>query len=213
MRSNILFCICAIFCIFLSTSSPAEELDLNQRALDAQNLIFAEKYEEAEAVIRECLKVVPENLHFLSQFDIVLNGQGKYTDADKLSDQIRKVWIENHRDKWLADGSPVARATYARMVVPTRKYTVIGAEYYQPEVIGTDATITSFYKVIVYPRENGEEPRLFKLEMSNLVEEYYVLRELHLDGSGGTQVIPYGPKKPEFRQVLQDAVRYLSEEN
>ena len=53
MRINISFCICAIFCIFLATFSAAEELDLNQRVLDAQKLIFSEKYEEAEAVISQ----------------------------------------------------------------------------------------------------------------------------------------------------------------
>jgi hypothetical protein len=184
-------------------------LDLNQRALDAQDLIFAEKYEQAEVVIRECLKVVPKNLNFLSKLDIVLNGQGKYTDADNIRDQIREIWIKNHRDKWLADGSPVARATWARMVVQTKNYLVIGVEYYQPEVIGTNFPITSFYKIIVHPKEKGDKPRVFKLEMSNLDRVYYVLRELYLERGGGAQIIPYGSKKPEFRKVLQGAVRYL----
>ena len=212
MRMNVLFCTCLIFCAFLTTISVADELELNQRALDAQALIFAEKYEQAEVVIRECLKVVPKDLSFLSKLDIVLNGQGKYTDADKIGDQIREIWIENHRDKWLADGSPMARATWARMVVQTKDYFVIGVEYYQPEVIGTDFPITSFYKIIVHPKVKGDKPRVFKLEMSNLDRMYYVLRELYLETGGGAQIISYGSKKPEFRQVLWAAVRYLMSE-
>ena len=209
MRTNVLFCACLIFSTFLSPVSAAEELNLNQRALDAQDLIFAEKYEEAEAVIRECLNVVPEDIGFLSKLDIVLNGQGKYTDADSIRDQIREIWIKKHRDKWLADGSPVARATWARMIAETKKSIVIGVEYYQPEVIGTEFPITSFYKIIVLPKVKGDKPRVFKLEMSNLDRVYYVLRELYLDSGGGAQIIPYGSKKPEFRRVLQDAVRCL----
>jgi hypothetical protein len=209
---NVLFCTCLIFCAFLSTVSAADELDLNQRALDAQDLIFAEKYERAEVVIRECLKVAPKDLNLLSKLDIALNGQGKYPDADNIRDQIREIWIENHRDKWLADGSPVARATWARMVVQTKNYFVIGVEYYQPEVIGTDFPITSFYKIIVHPKIKGDKPRVFKLEMSNLDRAYYVLRELYLKRGGGAQIISYGSKKPEFRQVLRAAVRYLISE-
>jgi len=210
MRTNVLLLgVSLICCAFLSTISEANELDLNQKALEAQDLIFAEKYVEAEVVIRECLKVEPENMGFLSKLDIVLNGQGKYTDADSIRDQILEIWIKKHRDKWLADGSPVARATWARMIAETKKSIVIGVEYYQPEVIGTDFPITTFYKIIVHPKKKGDKPRVFKLEMSNLDRVYYVLRELHLDTGGGAQIIPYGSKKPGFRQVFQDAVRYL----
>jgi hypothetical protein len=98
------------------------------------------------------------------------------------------------------------------MVIQTKNYFVIGVEYYQPEVIGTDFPITSFYKIIVHPKIKGDKPRVFKLEMSNLDRAYYVLRELYLKRGGGAQIISYGSKKPEFRQVLRAAVRYLISE-
>ena len=53
--------------------------------------------------------------------------------------------------------------------------------------------------------------RVFKLEMSKIVEEFYVLRELIQNG-GGRQIIPYGINKPQLQQLLTDAMGYLDAE-
>jgi hypothetical protein len=94
------------------------------------------------------------------------------------------------------------------MVMPTPKFDVIAAEYYQPEVLGTSPlTITSFYKLIVLLKSKGHAKRVFKLEMSKMIEEFYVLKE-----SGGRQIIRYGARKPQLRQVAADVVKYLNGE-
>ena len=195
----------------MSIRSFGGELDLNKASETIQELIFAGKFDEAEPLVRQCLQHVPEELYFLSQLDIVLNGQGKYHAADELRNQIRDIWERHHKATWLAKGSPVSDATWARMIIPAEAYYVVGTEYFQPEVIGSEFTITSFYKIIALPKSQDKETRIFKLEMSTLVEEFYVLRELFPDG-GGQQIIPYGDKKPEFRTLVKDAATYLDAE-
>jgi hypothetical protein len=72
-------------------------------------------------------------------------------------------------------------------------------------------TITSFYKIFVLPKSKAHMTRVFKLEMSKLVEEFYVLRELIQNG-GGRQIIPYGINKPQLQQLLTDVMGYLDAE-
>ena len=211
MIKSIYVMVAIIAITVMSIRSFGDELDLNKASETIQELIFAGKFDEAEPLVRQCLQQVPEELYFLSQLDIVLNGQGKYHAADELRNQIRDIWERHHKAKWIEKGSPVSEATWARMIVPAESYYVAGTEYFQPEVIGSEFTITSFYKIIALPKSQDEETRIFKLEMSNLVEEYYVLRELFPDG-GGQQIIPYGGKKPEFRTLVKDAVTYLDAE-
>ena len=208
--------ICSVIILLVITSIPivgvTDEDDLNQISRIIQTFIFARRFEEAEPYVRKVLQRVPEELYFLSQLDIVLNGQGKYQEADELRNHIRSIWESKYKANWIAKGSPVAEATWARMIVSTPKYEIIGAEYFQPEVIGTSPfTITSFYKIIVLPKSKAHMTRVFKLEMSKLVEEFYVLRELIQNG-GGRQIIPYGINKPQLQQLLTDAMGYLDAE-
>lgn len=191
--------------------SFGEEVDLEKTAKQIQAFIFAGKFAEAEPLVHRCLQRAPKELYFLSQLDIVLNGQGKYQEADVLRDRIREIWEQDYKADWIVTGSPVSKATWARMLVPAQTYYVVGAEYFQPEVLGSEFTITSFYKIIAQPKSEDEETRVFKLEMSNIVEEFYVLRELLKDG-GGRQIIQYGGTKPDFRTVVGDTRAYLDAE-
>ncbi len=190
------------------------QLNRSEQSMKIQELIFAGKYREAEPIVRKCLQQVPREIYFLSQLDIVLNGQGKHRDADELRNDIRKVWEESHKQKWIAKGSPVAEATWARMIAASKAYQVVGSEYFIPEVIEIGPAklpgITTSYKVIALPKARGGEPRVFKLEMSNVIEEFYVLREVL--GAGGRQIIHYGSRRPDIRKLVADAIAYLDME-
>jgi hypothetical protein len=189
----------------------AGDVDLGDKSERIQELVFAGRYAEAEPIVRECLEKGPREIYFLSQLDIVLNGQGRHADADRVRDRIRTIWEEDYRAGWIAKGSPVAQATWARVIVPARDYNVVGAEYFVPEGLGAnEPRIVSFFKVIALPRAGGAGGRVFKLEMSRLVEEYHVLREVL--GRGGRQVIPYGKDKPDIRRLVKEAVAFLDGE-
>ena len=186
--------------------------DCKEEAAEIQQFIFAEKFEEAEPIVRKCLEGFPEDLAFLSNLDIVLNGQGKFNASKQVHDQILEIWKRDYEPKWREKGSPVSESSWARMVMQSKDYHVIGTEYYTPEPLGKEpATIYSFYKLIAFPKDDEGEARLFKLEMSDILGKYYVLRESFGNG-GGAQRIPYGDQKPELRRVVKEAVSYLDNE-
>ena len=92
---------------------------------------------------------------------------------------------------------------------------MIGTEYYTPEIIGDDAKIVITYKIILAPISEDKQIRLFKLEMSNIVTEYYVLCEyvFNNDQTMHFQRIPYGREKPDLRDVVSDLIEYLNHED
>jgi len=190
--------------VLMSSPSP----DLREKADEIQTLVSAGEFAKAEPLVREGLKEAPEDLWFLSRLDVVLHGRDKDKEASEVRTQILDAWRRSYREAWIQKGSPVGEATWVRMMTSSRDYRVYGAEYFTPEVLGGDFPITSFYKVIALPKEGGEGGRVFKLEMSDLIEEFYVLREL-LENGGGQQAVPYGPRKPDLRQLVKDAVQYL----
>lgn len=177
-----------------------------------QPLLLARQFAQAEPLVRTCLREHPRQVSLLSQLDIALNGQGKHQAADQVRKRILKTWHRNHEADWRARGSPVAEATWARMISSSREYDVIGAEYFVPEVLGTEPPqIVVYYKVIALPRVKEKFPRLFKLEMSDLGVKFYVLREIFDDG--GRQVRPYGNEKPNLQRVVTDAIHVLDSQD
>lgn len=177
-----------------------------------ERLLLARHFAQAEPLVRTCLSEHPGQLSLLSKLDIVLNGQGKRQAADQVRERILQTWHRNHEADWRARGSPVAEATWARMVSSSQEYYVIGAEYYVPEVLGAEPPqILVYYKVIALPRVDGKSPRLFKLEMSDLGMKFYVLRETFRNG--GRQVKPYGNDKPDLPRVVIDAIHFLDSED
>ncbi|MDX1488872.1 MAG: hypothetical protein R3268_11765, partial [Acidiferrobacterales bacterium] len=134
-----------------------------------QPLLLAHQFAQAEPLVRTCLREHPRQVVLLSQLDIALNGQGKHQEAERVRERILQTWHQNHEASWRARGSPVGEATWARMILSSREYDVIGAEYFVPEVLGTEPPqIVVYYKVIALPKVEGKSPRLFKLEMSDL---------------------------------------------
>jgi hypothetical protein len=183
--------------------------DCKNEAAQIQQFIFTEKFKEAEPIVRKCLGEFPESLAFLANLDVVLNGQEKFKASEKVRDRILKIWHRDYEADWIAKGSPVREATWARMIIQSRDYYVVGAEYYTPEPLGNEPSfILSYYKLIAFPKVEGEEARLFKLEMSDIVGKYHVLRESFANG-GGAQIIPYGEEKPALHRVVKEAVSWL----
>ena len=203
-----------VLLLFVAVTAGAVHADgdCKEEAAEIQQFIFAEKFEEAEPIVRKCLEGFPEDLAFLSNLDIVLNGQGKFNASKQVHDRILEIWKRDHAAKWRDKGSPVREATWARMIMQSKDYFVVGTEYFTPEPLGKEpAMIYSFYKLIAFPKAEGAEARLFKLEMSDILGKYYVLRESFTNG-GGAQRIPYGDQLPELRRVVIEAVSYLDKE-
>ena len=63
--------------------------DLEQESEKIQALLRAGKFDAAEPLARECIRQVPEEIYFLGQLEMVLNGQGKFREADELRERIR----------------------------------------------------------------------------------------------------------------------------
>jgi tetratricopeptide (TPR) repeat protein len=194
--------------LLLGATARAEE-DFEARFKEIEALLNAGKYKEAEPLARKCLEQTPRDLAFLSQLDMSLNGQERHAEADQLRDHILEVWEQDRKEEWLAKGSPKGEATWARFIVPSKDYVVIGTQYFTPELLGAvdEPHITSFYKIILRPRDKSHGLHIMKLEMSELVEPYYVLREQVKNG--GDQLIPYGSRKPELREVVHDLLEVL----
>ena len=196
------------FTSFLVQAQSDSELVENSKVI--QKLVFEGKFKEAEPYVQKCLQKVPNDMYFLSQLDIVLNGQQRFQEADQLRNKILEIWNRDHKQAWISKGSPVAERAWLRMIGFAKDYNVAATEYYIPEPLNPatpDNTITNFYKFIVIPKSQAVKERLFKLEMSKLREEYYVLSEI--SDKGFRQVRPYGSQKPDIRTVLKDLILYL----
>ena len=193
-----------LFGLLFVTPAKAQE-DLKARFDEIDNLLRAGRYGDAEPFVRKCLQRAPRDLAFLSQLDSTLNGLERFAEADQLRDRILQIWEKDQKQKWLAKGSPKGEAAWVRFIVPTKDFWVIGCQYFTPEVLGAAGgpQITSFYKIVLHPRDGSHGTHVMKLEMSRLDQPYYVLRET-LKNGGGDQLIPYGSQKPELRQVVHD---------
>ena len=204
-RRSAVLCIWILSLLYAMPSLWA--LDLKSQSAITGNLLMKGNFKDAEPLIRECLKEVPEDLYFLAQLDMSLNGQGKYDEAEKVRETILKIWNDKGKQEWVKKGKPVNESTWARMIVFTKSYRLIGTEYYEPEVIGNPPlTITNFYKILVQSLDGGKN-RLFKLEMSKMTEEYYVVSEILENGY--RQFVPYGNKKPDLKTILKDMAAKL----
>lgn len=199
-----------VFSLILATTNVASADDCVEQADQMQQLLFAGEYDKAEPRIRKCVTQHPKEVAYLSKLDIVLNGQGKYSEAGKLREQILDIWHRYYEADWRARGAPVAESSWARMIIATKDYTVIGTEYFVPQLLSDDPPLNAFYKIIAIPRAEDRQPRLLKLEMSQWDEtKFHVLREQL--GSGGKQIVQYGEKRPAFYRMVEDAAAYLDQ--
>ncbi len=176
------------------------------RSKKIQALLLAGKFDETEPFVRECLHESPEDIEFLSHLDVVLNGQGKYREADELRDRIRKIWEKKYKHDWIARGSPVGESSWAGMISSSKDYYLVGSEYFIPEVEGDKRHgIKSFYKVIALPKTGNGRQRLFKLNWSKIVEELYALEEYSM----GIHMLLGYESMPDIRIVVNDTALYL----
>jgi hypothetical protein len=184
--------------------------DLREKSKRLQAFLFAGKFDEAEPLVRESLRQVPEEIYFLSQLDMVLNGQGKYRDADHVRDRIRTIWEKKYKDKWIAKGAPISESSWSRIMAASKDYYVNGAEYFIPRVLegrsDDPLAIVAFYKVIALPKEGSGPPRIFQLDKAR-AETNYFLEEYA--GRRTSMVATYKNKKPDIRALVPDAVAYL----
>jgi hypothetical protein len=124
---------------------------------------------EAEPLVRECLK--QEEIYFLGQLDMVLNGQGKFGDADALRDRLRKLWEQKYKEKWIAKGVPVSESSWARMITTSKEYYVIGTEYFIPRLLeganhDDPLALFAFSKVIALPKQGSGPARILTVEQN-----------------------------------------------
>src|SRR5215472_7961764 len=155
--------------------------DLEQKSEKIQALLRSGKFDEAEPLVRECIRQLPEEIYFLGQFEMVLNGEGKFREADELRDKIRKLWKKDYQAKWIAKGSPVGESSWARVVGFSKEYDVFGVEYFVPRLIeGSDRkdplALIAYYKVIAFPKAVNGTSRVLQLDKS-ASEKHYFLEE------------------------------------
>jgi hypothetical protein len=188
--------------------------DLEQESEKIQVLLRAGKFDEAEPLVRECIRQLPKEIYFLAQFEMVLNGQGKFGEADELRDRIRKLWEKDYKAAWIAKGSPVGVSSWSRVVGSSKDYDVVGAEYFVPSLIGgrnrkDPLALFAYYKVIAVPKKGSGPSRLFRLDKS-AIEKNYFLEEFSENAISMAKT--YGTAMPGIRTVVEDAISYLDGE-
>jgi hypothetical protein len=204
--------LCLFWCsgLFFTAAALSADEGLVEKSKKIQQLLFNGMFDEAEPLVRDCLRQAPEEIYFLSQLDMVLNGQGKYHDADAAGDRIRTIWVKKYKDKWLAKGAPISESSWSRMMSASRDYYVSGAEYFMPRVLegkpGDPLALIAFYKVIALPKQGGGPARIFQLDKAK-VENYYFLEEY---ARAITRVSSYRTR-PDIRTLVSDTVSYLDQ--
>jgi hypothetical protein len=185
--------------------------DLEQKSEKIQALLRAGKFDEAEPLARECIRQLPEEIYFLGQLEMVLNGQGKSREADELRERIRKLWEKDYKAEWIAKGSPVGESSWARVVGSSKDYDVFGVEYFIPRLLeGADRkdrlALIAYYKVIALKKQGNGPSRIFQLNKS-ANEEHYFLEEFSQKAISMAEM--YGNEMPDIRTVVRDAISYL----
>lgn len=207
MRHIVLYLLRYSALLLTAVALGAEE-DLVEKSHKIQRFLFDGKFVEAEPLVRDCLRQAPEEIYFLSQLDMVLNGQGRYRDADEVGDRIRTVWLKKYKEKWQAKGAPISESSWARMMSASRDYYVTGAEYFMPRVLEGRSedplALIAFYKVIALPKQGRGPARVFQLAKAK-VENNYFLEEY----AGAITLISSYATRPDIRALVSDTVAYL----
>jgi hypothetical protein len=185
--------------------------DLEQKSKKIQALLLAGKFDEAEPVVRECIRQLPAEIYFLGQLEMVLNGQGRFREADELRHQIRKLWEKNYKAEWIAKGSPVGESSWARVVGSSRDYDVFAVEYFVPRLLeGKDRkdpfALIAYYKVIALPKQGNGPSRILQFDKA-ANEKNYFLEEYSEKAISMAEM--YGNEMPDIRTVIRDAISYL----
>jgi len=73
--------------LVLAVRLPAQD-DLSQKSQAIEDLLKSGKFDQAEPLVRECLRQVPHEIYFLGQLEMSLKGQGKHGEADEVAAAI-----------------------------------------------------------------------------------------------------------------------------
>jgi hypothetical protein len=202
----------AVLALLLATTLLAQD-DLSQRSELIENLLKSGEFEKAEPLARECLRQVPHEIYFLGQLEMSLNGQGKYAEADQVAARVRQIWKSEYKEQWIANGSPVAEASWARIMISSSDYYVIGTEYFMPHQVGGNpadrdkpSTLMADYKVIALPKRKDGVSRIFMLNKA-ASEKHYFLEEFSAQAI--LMVATYGNEKPGIRSLTKVVADYL----
>jgi hypothetical protein len=204
----------SVLTLLLATTLLAQD-DLSQIAELIENLLKQGEFEKAEPLARECLWQVPHEIYFLGQLEISLNGQGKYVEADQVAARVRQIWKSEYKEHWIAEGSPVAESSWARVIIFSKDYYLFGTEYFMPHLVGGDPKhkneafdLMADYKVIARPKQGGGASRIFMLDKTGS-EKRYFLEEF--SAKQITLVATYGNEKPDIRTLTKKVADYLDE--
>ena len=199
-----------LLALIAAGTAQLSKSDLDQKSEKIQVLLRAGKYDEAEPLVRECIRQMPEEIYCLGQMEMVLNGQSKFRQADELRDRIRKLWEEDYKANWIAKGSPVGESSWARVVGFSKEYAVFGAEYFIPRLFEGSAkdpsALIAYYKVIAFPKTGNGPSRIFQLDKS-AIEKHYFLEEFSDEAISLSKM--YGNQIPDIRAVVADTIAYL----
>ncbi|HTY24781.1 MAG TPA: hypothetical protein VMC85_16750 [Desulfomonilaceae bacterium] len=173
----------------------------------------SEEFAKAETMARQCLLQSPDDINFLSQLEMSLNGQQKYEEADQVAARVRQIWKSKYKEEWIAKGSPVAESSWARVITSSKNYYVIGTEYFMPHRLGGDPTgndkefaLIASYKIIATPKRENGSSRIFMLDKT-ASENNYFLEEF--SGKAIVMVAAYGRREPDIRVLAKTVVDYL----
>jgi hypothetical protein len=196
----------------LATTMLAQD-GLSEKAELIGNLLRSGEFEKAEPLVRECLREAPHEISFLGQLEMSLNGQGKYAEADEVAARVREIWKSEYKEQWIAKGSPSGEASWARIIISSKDYYVIGTEYFVPHLVEGDPTakdkgsnLMADYKIIALPKRKGSDSRIFLLDKT-VSEKRYFLEEF----SAGkiAMVRTYGNEKSDIRSLTKVVADYL----
>ncbi len=189
--------------LVLAVRLPAQD-DLSQKSQAIEDLLKSGKFDQAEPLVRECLRQVPHEIYFLGQLEMSLKGQGKHGEADEVAARVRQIWKSEYKERWIAKGAPVAESSWARIMTASRDYYVIGTEYFLPHPLGGD--LMADYKVIALPMRKESGSRIFMLDKA-ASEKNYFLEEYTRNAI--VMVAAYGKEKPDIRDLTKKVADYL----
>ncbi len=176
------------------------------------NLFYSKKFKEASIFAKEHIKSNPNDVIGYVWIDLICNTAGNCSDSEKNRNNVLRIWKKYYKSKYEKGNIPIRLRTWGRKFSETDKWAITTTEYYEPEELNEKSpTILNHYKFIVQLKEYPQKIRIFKLEHSNVVEDYYVLTEV--SNNGFAQIIPYGSIKPLIFNVTSDLEKYLQNEN
>lgn len=202
-----------IFSLMAGTLSYARVDDCERQEKQMDQLLFSGKFNRAEPVIRKCIEKHPKKIIYLSKLDIVLNGQGKYTEAEKHRKYILDTWHRYIKTDWQQKGSPLTDNSWKRMILPMQNNILIGTEFFEPFLINNNPRINAYYKLYALPRSQNKRTRIFMLELKQEGEtNNYELREHYIPrfGVDSGLIIRYGNKRPAMHRTVKELAVFLA---